>query len=188
MQNYKPKEQTEEKKVSKVISGTAKTKKKSEVRKLADVFLPDDIPNVRSYIFTDIIVPTIKKVISDSVDMVLYGEPGKSRKSSGGSKVSYGRYYETGGRSSNNARRPVAGYNYDDIALDNRAEAEEVLNQMDELIDTYGFASVADLYDLVGITGNYTDNKYGWTDIRNAGVVRTTDGYLLKFPKALPLK
>jgi hypothetical protein len=40
---------------------------------------------------------------------------------------------------------------------------------------------------LVGITGNYTDNKYGWTDIRSASVNRTRDGYALKLPKALPL-
>jgi hypothetical protein len=47
--------------------------------------------------------------------------------------------------------------------------------------------SVADLYDLVGVTGNYTDNKYGWTDIRSASVIRVRDGYMLKLPKALPL-
>ena len=58
---------------------------------------------------------------------------------------------------------------------------------MDELIATYGLVSVADLYDLVGIAGSYTDNKYGWTDIRNASVVRVRDGYVIKLPRALPL-
>lgn len=59
---------------------------------------------------------------------------------------------------------------------------------MDELIDMYGVVSVADLYDLVGITGNYTDNKYGWTNIRNAEPVRAMGGgYMLKLPKALPI-
>lgn len=58
---------------------------------------------------------------------------------------------------------------------------------MDELIDTYGLASVADLYDLVGKTCEYTDNNYGWNDIRSAAVVRVRDGYLLKLPRALPL-
>ena len=76
---------------------------------------------------------------------------------------------------------------YDDIVLDKRDEAEDVLSRMDELISTYGMASVADLYELVGVTGNYTDNKYGWTDIRSASAIRVRDGYLLKLPKALPL-
>ena len=59
---------------------------------------------------------------------------------------------------------------------------------MGDLIETYGMASVADMYDLVGISCDYTANKYGWTNIRNAEVVRTRDGYMLKMPKALPIK
>ena len=58
---------------------------------------------------------------------------------------------------------------------------------MDELIDTYGIVSVPDIYDLVGISGNYTDNKYGWTNLRNAEPVRVGDGYMLKLPKPGPI-
>jgi hypothetical protein len=59
---------------------------------------------------------------------------------------------------------------------------------MDDIINRYGVVSVGDLYDLAGIsTTNYTVNKYGWTNIRSAHVVRTRDGYLLKLPRALPL-
>ena len=58
---------------------------------------------------------------------------------------------------------------------------------MNELIDTYDVVSVADLYDLVGKSCNYTDNKYGWTNIRNAEPIRVRDGYLLKMPKAGPI-
>ena len=58
---------------------------------------------------------------------------------------------------------------------------------MEEEIDQYGIISVSDLCELVGISGNYTDNKYGWTSLRTADVVRTRDGYILKLPKALPI-
>ena len=58
---------------------------------------------------------------------------------------------------------------------------------MDELIDTYGNVSVADLYDLVGKSSEYTDNKYGWTNLRNAEPVRVRDGYMLKLPKPGPI-
>ena len=75
------------------------------------------------------------------------------------------------------------GYDLNDIVLETRGEAEDVLARMDELVEQYGVVSVADLYDLVGITGNYTDNKYGWTNIRNAEPIRVRDGYLLKLPK-----
>ena len=59
---------------------------------------------------------------------------------------------------------------------------------MDEIIDMYGRVSVADLYDLVGITGNYTDNNYGWTNLASAEPIRVRDGYVIKLPKAMPIK
>ena len=87
----------------------------------------------------------------------------------------------------------AAEYSKDDAKKDltivyvRACEAEDVLERMDELIATYQVVSVADFYDLVGVSGNYTDNKYGWTDIRNASVIRVRDGYMIKLPKALPL-
>jgi hypothetical protein len=180
------------KKVEKVISGTAKSKKKSEIQKFTDVFISEDVNNVKSYILLEVLVPAIKKAISDivtnGIDMILYGETGKTKSNSTASKISYRSYYDGGNvRRDYSTTRTKTGYNYDDIILDNRGEAEEVLSRMDELISTYGLVSVADLYDLVGVTGNYTDNKYGWTDIRSASVIRVRDGYMLKLPKALPL-
>ena len=72
--------------------------------------------------------------------------------------------------------------------MDSRGEAEEVFSKMQDLISEYGLVSVADFYDIVGIKGNYTDNRYGWTNIRNAEAVRLRDrSYLLKLPKAMPL-
>ena len=106
------------------------------------------------------------------------------------SRVSYRSYYDRQ-RDDRGSRysqpRQVGGYNYDDIILETRGEAEEVLSRMDELVETYNMVSVADLCDLVGATCKWTDNKYGWTDIRSAHVIRTRDGYMIKLPKALPL-
>ncbi len=199
MEEYKPnshkfkedqKGSVPEKKVEKVIAGTVKSKKKSDIRKFTDVFISEDVNNVKSYILLEVLIPAIKKAISDivtnGIDMILYGETGKTKSNSTASKVSYRSYYD-GGRRDYSAVHTKTGYNYDDIILDNRGEAEEVLSRMDELISTYGLVSIADLYDLVGITGNYTDNKYGWTDIRSASVIRVRDGYMIKLPKALPL-
>lgn len=200
MDGYKPnshkfkeeqRESVPEKKVEKMISGTVKSKKKNEMQKFADVFISEDVSNVKSYILLDVLVPAIKKAISDivtnGIDMILYGGRSNDKKGSTASKVSYRSYYERGNDRRDYSSSMKTGYNYDDIILDNRGEAEDVLSRMDELISTYGLVSVADLYDLVGITGNYTDNKYGWTDIRSASVIRVRDGYMLKLPKVLPL-
>ena len=81
----------------------------------------------------------------------------------------------------------VDRYSYNDIVLTRRGEAEDVLDRMFELIDTYGLVRVADLYDLVGITGNYTDNKYGWTNIQNADIVRVKGVYMIRLPRAITI-
>ena len=182
-----------EKRIDKVTTGAVKTRKKSEVKKLADIFLPEDIESVKSYIFMDVLIPSLKKAISDivtnGIDMILYGESGHRDRSTS-SKISYNSIYNRSNgnsSSSSSARKYTPGYNYDDIVLETRGEAENVLSRMDEIIETYGVLSVADMYDLVGMTCNYTDNKYGWTDIRNASVVRIRDGYVIKMPKAMPI-
>lgn len=186
-------ESVPEKKVEKVISGVAKTKKKSGVMKLADIFIEDDVDSVKSYIVGDVVIPTIKKTIYDvitgSLDMFFFGGTGGGKARSTADKVSYRNYTSYSNKqSARPATRSVTGYSYDEVVLDSRGEAEEVLARMDELVATYGIVSVADFYDLVGITCQYTDNKYGWTNIRNAQVMRVRDGgYMIKMPKAMPL-
>lgn len=198
METYKPnshkykEEQTKpEKKVEKIITGLAKTRKKNQVQKLAGALLSEDVDSVKSYILLDVLVPAIKKAISDivtnGIDMLLYGES-RGDKKTPASKVSYRSYYDKpDDRRKDVGARSRAVYSYDDIVLDTRGEAESVLASMDELMSMYGVISVADFYDLVGVTGNYTDDKYGWTNIRSASVVRVRDGYLIKLPKAVPL-
>lgn len=181
-----------EKKAQKVIKGTAKTRKKSELAKLGDVFISEDVSSVKSYVLMDILVPAIKKAISDivtnGIDMILYGESGRREKRSGSSNyVSYRDYSKRDrdeGRRSDDRRNSLG---YDNIILDSRGEAEMVLEQMVDMIDQYDEVSVADLYDMVDLTAPYTANKYGWTNLRDASVVRTRDGYAFKLPRAKPL-
>lgn len=181
----------ERKKVEKVVKGKVKTKKKGELAKFKDVFISEDVSNVKSYIFMDVLVPAAKKAISDivrdGIDMTLYGNTHRRSSSSGASYVSYRSYSDRDRRDDRRESRARTGYSYDDIVLEDRGEAEEVLERMTELIDTYDVVSVADLYDLVGKSCNYTDNKYGWTNLRNAEPIRVRDGYLLKLPKAGPI-
>lgn len=190
-----PKAEAPEKKIEKVVQGTVKTKKKSAAQKFADVFISEDVENVKTFVLTDVLAPAIKKAISDivtnGIDMILYGESGRTRKTSPASRISYNQYYDRDRRDIRRDRevvRPRSNYTYNDILLESRGEAEEVLSRMDELVATYGMVSVADLNELVGITGQYTDNNYGWKDIRSAYVQRVRDGYLLKMPRAIPIE
>lgn len=176
-----------EKKLTKVAN--AKLKKKSEIQKIAETFVAEDLNKVKNAVLMDVIVPAVKKVISDivtnGIDMLLYGEA-KHNKTTTTSKIGYNSMYNSQNQS-NTARVARSSYIYNDIILSSRGEAEEVLNQMNEIIGTYGVVSVADLCEIVGVTGEFTDNKYGWSDIRDAYVERSKDGYMLKLPRALPI-
>lgn len=189
-EEQKEKEATE-KKVEKVASG--KVKKKNEVQKFASAFLSEDVANIKSYALTGVLIPAVKKaiydIITEGIDMLLYGGNGGRKKTTQAGRVTYSSYYDK--RRNDDDRRDTprtrTAYSYDEVTVDTRMEAEEVLARMDELIEKYGMVSVADLYDLVGVTGNYTDNKYGWTSLRSAEPVKTRDGYLIKMPRATPL-
>lgn len=186
--------QAEEKRVEKVVTGKVVTKKKSGFSKFAGEFISEDAKNIKSYVIGDVLIPAFKKAISDiitdGIDIILYGGNGRSRSGRfNADRVSYRSYYDDRRPSDRltTSRYSSNSYSYDDIILDSRGEAEEVLARMDELMDTYGLVRVADLKDLVGITGNYTDNKYGWTNIRNAEIVHVRDGWMIKMPRAVAI-
>ncbi len=186
--------QAEEKRVEKVVTGKVVTKKKSGFSKFAGEFISEDAKNIKSYVIGDVLIPAFKKAISDiitdGIDIILYGGNGRSRSGrSNADRVSYRSYYDDRRPSDRltTSRYSSNSYSYDDIILDSRGEAEEVLARMDELMDTYGLVRVADLKDLVGITGSYTDNKYGWTNIRNAEIVHVRDGWMIKMPRAVAI-
>lgn len=184
-----------EKKIEKVANG--RVRKKSVLDKLASTFVNEDVSNVKSYVMFDVLIPAAKKAISDiitnGVDMILYGETGHSdrHRRSDSSFIRYDRC-----SSSRRDDRDIDRYDrrkplFNDIVYDTRGEAEEVLNRMDELIDTYHMVSVFDMFDLSGMDCDYTLNNYGWTSINSAEIVRVKDhegyGYVIKLPRAKPI-
>ncbi len=194
--SFKSKEQQKtagsSKKVDGVISGSASRKKRSEAKKFADVFIQEDVSNVKSYILMDVLVPAVKKALSDivkdGVDMILYGETNRNRKNGNTSRVNYRGYYDREERRDRPSSRGRDYLDYDEIIFDARGDAEAVLDAMNDIIDQYGIVSVADLYDLANLDHPpYTMNKYGWTNIAGAKAMRVRDGYALKLPRAVPI-
>lgn len=182
-------EKTEAKHPAKVVTGKARVKKKSKLNKAASNFISEDVDNVKSYILLDVLIPSAKKaiseIVSNGIDMLLYGEARHTdTKKRGASYVSYNKYSDKDRFDRKDRYRATSVFDLDNIFLDSRGEAEQVLSQMCDIIDEYDVVSVADLYDLVGLDYPHTANKYGWINLRNADVARTRDGYLLKLPKA----
>ena len=182
-----------EKKIEKVVSGSVRTQKKSELRKVMDIFISDDIHSVKNYIFDDVLVPAIKKaiddIVSNGIHMLLYNGDKRNGSKSTVSKVSYGGYFKSSNdRTELRANHVRNGFDYDNIIFDNRGDAEAVLSAMDEIISQYDVVSVLDMYDLADYTTtNYAAQRYGWSDIHTAKVVRVPDGYIIQLPRAIPL-
>lgn len=183
-----------EKRVEKVVKGRVKTKK-NEMRRLSDIFISEDVSNIKDYILLDVLAPAIKdaiyKIIVGSLDTTLYGGRGYGGKRPTADKISYKDYNGISSRRDdrgNDRPRTASGYSYDDVIFETRGAAEAVLDRMYELIEEYGNVRVADMYDMAGITGNYTDNRYGWENLHGARVERTRDGYAVRMPRAKVLK
>ena len=72
-----------------------------------------------------------------------------------------------------------------ELIYETRADAEKVLNGMSEIINEYGFVTVADLYDISGLPGAYyTDSSIGWKgSIEEPTIKKVRDGYIIDLPK-----
>ena len=77
--------------------------------------------------------------------------------------------------------------NVDNIRFDSRETAEGVLKSLTEIINVYGFVTVADMYDLAGLDAPYTGQKYGWVDLKEAKIIRVRSGYKLLLPEIIPI-
>lgn len=187
-ESKKEEKREEAPKLEKKIQGSATIKKKSLGVRFIESIIGEDPDSVRNYVISDVLIPGIKQIISDvistGVDMLFFGEKrGNTRyqKSSPYGHVSYQKFYDE--QNSRNIRDAHPGYSMPEIIVDNYVEAQTTLYNLQEVIERYGQASVARLYDIVGITSNFTDNRYGWESLSGAGSRRLRDGrYLLVLP------
>ena len=178
------------------MTGGVVQRKKPIGTKFKELFMGADAKDVGSYLFMDVAIPAAKSLITDMVtqgiERALYGDS-RPRPRSGrvrGSYTSYNRMSKS--TPPWDEPRPLsrtarATHNFDEIILSSREEAHEALDRLTALIEQYDVATVSDLYELIGITGSFTDNKWGWNNLREAGVSRIREGFLLDLPKPIAL-
>lgn len=191
-------DQTEKKRLDKVVTGTIKKKKKGMKgywKTFKSAILPDTDMDMCDYVITDLLVPSIKtlvsSIITNSVEIALFGEV-RGRRGKDDRYVSYNDYYrpdrrDRGRRSDGRATyRARSAINFDSDVFETRADADRVLDDLTAHIDQYGFASIGDYYDLIGVTGEFTDWKYGWDNLRNTRVLpERGGGYYIDFPRPI---
>lgn len=189
-------------KLEKVTVNDAIKRKPPLGRRIKETFLGGDSRGVWEYVAFDVIVPAAKDMLADAVsqgvERLIFGEAKStsrrgSRGRSSGRHTPYGASYRRGGLTPdprggrNMSRQARASHNFEEIVLETRGEADAVLDSLSDRIELYKMATVADLYDLVGVSGTYVDERWGWMDLRDSGITRVRSGYLLELPRPEPV-
>ncbi len=76
---------------------------------------------------------------------------------------------------------------FEGITFDYVSEAQDVLNQLQDLIANYDQVTKAELYDLLDITSHYSDTTIGWTDLSAADLDLADNKWYLMLPAPKPL-
>lgn len=181
---------------------TAVKRKKGVGEKFKETFAGDSAESVMQYVFFDIIVPRLKDLLYETIsggsERALFGSSTRSSRSRRRGtrsqlvdKTDY-RGLSEGDRPRRERerdRREVSersrrNHDFDDIVIPTRGEADQILETLQELVDQYESATVADYYGLVGISTEHTDLKFGWTDLEDARVEPARGGgYILDLPR-----
>ena len=178
------KELMDKPKTQKIVTGQAKLKKKG----FFDFFVSEDASSVKSYLLSDVLVPNIKRLIQElvtsGINQLLYGNDYKPAKSSNNtSRVSYNSFSSSPATQPNRRR----GNDIIEIEVDTYQDSQNVIYQLQALIDQYQQATIADLYDLVGIDGDFTDNNYGWKDLTRVSTIPYGRKYIIRMPRFIAL-
>lgn len=194
-----PNVEDERPKVGRIVKEGAAIKRSTPLStKIKNFIIGDNAHSVMEYVVLDVLIPAAKNAVADAVtqgiEQRLFGEvrsasrrtgqrPGGGM-SSNGPRVHYDRM-----SSNTPATRPAQptmrrGGRYDigQIIIPTRGEATDILEMMYNIVNQYHEVTVADLMEMAGMTAQYTDRNYGWTNLRGAQIQRVRDGYLLDLP------
>lgn len=166
--------------------------------KIIDALFSQKFDQALDYTKNSIIAPGIKKIIFDAVigalSMAIFGDTRGTylgRDIYGGRTG--GRGYDTvydASRRFDNRQRRRSSTDVSDIYFEYREDAERVLDRLNADIEKYGTVRVADLYSAAGVTGNsiWTDNNFGWFNLKGVRPYPSPDGWYLDLPPAESLR
>lgn len=186
----------ERKRPDKVIEGKIVEIKTPWYRKAARSMVAEDASSVGGYVLDELLIPGVKNLLLDMLTQ------GATRALWGGNAPRSAHRAGVFGRSSLKSRyhdvpaerqrtfspSERSQHEFGNMIIETRDEAMKVIVALDDLIAEYGQATVADLYDILGVSRDYTDLKWGWTNLRNADVRQVRGGYILELPRTEQLR
>lgn len=148
---------------------TAKPKKKKFGQKLKEAMFSEDIGNgsVTEHIFFRILIPSVKRVLSDmantAINMALGLDPKTRTVGAGNTHVANASLYRDRNynrpASYGSRRTAISEYEWDE------ATANDIYGQIMDIIEQYGDISISDVYSIMGMGTQVrtTDRNWGWT-------------------------
>lgn len=188
----------EQKKVEKVVTGEVTLAKKSFAKRTRESVIASDARSLGDYLFWGLLIPTIKNAIVDmatrGIERAIYGDKAIRTRDNIRGREGRTTYYPY-----NQARDPIgrsregraieARYterrpsDRETYIMSTREDADRVLDEMNEVIELQGFATVAMLKELIGFPSTHVDWKFGWTTLVGVQSHQVSEGYLIDFPK-----
>jgi hypothetical protein len=189
------------KKIEKVVTGEVVVKQKGVGTKFKEIFFGGDAKTAALYVTADVLLPALRNLLVDSVtkgaERLVFGESVHTRRrpemrssEMRNSQVLYNRMRRESipTRGVEGPRRPSSVYQrerreFEDHIVETKAEADLVVERLMDIIDVYDVVSLADLKELLGLEHDqHTDNKWGWTHLKNVEIRAVRDGYLIALP------
>jgi hypothetical protein len=200
------KDKPEKEKIEKVVTEEVILKPRPLGKRFKEIFFGGDAKQAVKFVSADVLLPALRNLVVDMItkgaERMVYGENQYRRRPSSGA-VNYGaRYQYPGTRAVYPFERqdrafssnPIAAINgplpsvrqnrheMNDVILGTKEEAELVAERLIDILEKYDVASLADLYDLLGLETSHIDNKWGWTFLGSVQVRQIRQGYLLELP------
>lgn len=181
-------------KATKIVTTEVRVEKPGLFSRIKTSMMGEDSRSVGNYLLHDVVVPAFKNLINEAIsqgtERLLFGSTSSRPRglnerhyTSYGSMSTSRQPFGDGANRREPSRHERANHDFDRIIIGDRREAEDILVRLYEMVQEYGSARVSDLYEMVGITGEFTDDKFGWTTTGFGDVKRVSNGYLLVLPR-----
>ena len=184
-------------------------------RMVAAMFGKDKMHNIGDYVTNEIVVPTVKEMITTSlhtgIDMVFHRD-GRYASRGGWNQPHRGTTTYYNGHNYTRYSSPTTYYSaprttqspqanryaqqhaptddlvdIQDRVVNNRDALVAILNNLREELSIYQYVTLADYYDYAGLPSTFTDQQVGWRDLSGAAVRPVRGGWVLDLPPVIQL-
>ncbi len=172
-------------------------RKKPFWKRLKEALFVENSKSVGLYLWQDVILPAIKKLVADSatnaINMAVYGDSRPRYNNGSGTHVSNSSVYSGRAASQRNYYNRTNRYqsllegcvfSYKDVPL-------EIIHEAMDWIQEYGYISVETFNQILppqlSFETVHTDRNWGWNSLNENCVVMIPGGWTIDLPPARPL-